>query len=122
MRPLDSLVVFLASLLIGGLGIHVGSIVVTGARGYGHAVVTAGLGALVWAVVGFFLGGVPLLGPALTFLAYLLVIKRRYRSGWLDAAGVALVAWLAVLVVLYGLASVGVTTFEAVNVPGVPWV
>jgi hypothetical protein len=122
MAPVDSLVVLLVSLLIGGLGIHVGASVIVGAREYGHAVVTAALGAVVWAVVGGLFGWIPLLGPALTLLAYLLVIRLRYRTGWVSAAGIALVAWLAVLVVLYVLAAVGVTTLRAVNVPGVPGV
>ena len=122
MALVDSVVVLLVSLLIGGLGIHVGASVVADSRDYSHAVVTAAIGAVVWAVVGGFVGGIPLVGPVLTLLAYLFVIRVRYRTGWLSAAGVALVAWLAVLVVLYVLASVGVTTFEAVNVPGVPGV
>ena len=122
MALVDSVVVLLVSLLIGGLGIHVGASVVAGARDYGHAVVTAAAGAVVWAVVGGLLGGIPLVGPALTLLAYLLVIRLRYRTGWVSAGGIALVAWLSVLVVLYVLATVGVTTFEAVNVPGVPGV
>jgi hypothetical protein len=122
MAIVDSVVVLLVSLLIGGLGIHVGAAVVAGARDYGHAVVTAAVGAIVWAVVGGLLGGIPLVGPALTLLAYLLVIRLRYRTGWVSAGGIALVAWLSALVVLYVLATVGVTTFEAVNVPGVPGV
>jgi hypothetical protein len=122
MALVDSVVVFLVSLLIGGLGIHVGASVVADSRDYSHAVVTAALGALVWSVVGGLVGGIPLIGPALTLLAYLLVIRFRYRVGWVSAGGVAVVAWLAVLVVLYVLATVGVTTFEAVNVPGVPGV
>ena len=118
----DSLVVFVVGLLIGGLGIHVGASVVAGARDYSHAVVTAAIGAVVWAVVGGLVGGIPLLGPVLTLLAYLFVIRLRYRAGWIAAGGIAVVAWLAVLVVLYALATVGVTTFEAVDVPGVPGV
>ena len=119
MALVDNVVVFVASLLIGGLGIHVGAGVVTGSKDYGHAVVTAGLGAIAWAVVNALVGGVPLVGPVLVLLAYLLVIRFRYRAGWLEAGGIALVAWVAVLVVLYLLATVGVTTFDATGVPGV---
>jgi hypothetical protein len=122
MALLDSAVVLLVALLIGGLGIHVGASIVAGGRDYGHAVVTAAVGAIVWAVVGGLVGGIPLLGPVVTLLAYLLVIRIRYRTGWVAAGGIALVAWLAVLVVLYLLAVGGVTTFRAVNVPGVPGV
>ena len=119
MALVDNVVVFVASLLIGGLGIHVGAGLIASSRDYGHAVVTAALGAIVWALVSALVGGVPLLGPALVLLAYLLVIRFRYRVGWLEAGGIALVAWIAVLVVLYLLATVGATSFEATGVPGV---
>jgi len=119
MALLDTVVVFLVSLLIGGLGIHVGSLVVTGASDYGHAVWTALFGAVVWGVVGFLFGYIPLLGPLLVFLAYLGVIKARTDAGWVEAGGIAVVAWVASLAVLWVLAETGWTSFEAVGVPGV---
>lgn len=118
MAPFDNLVVFVVSLLIGGLGIYVGGTVIVGVGDYGHAVVTALLGAVVWAVVGWLVGDMPLVGPVLTLLAYLAVVKWRYRAGWLEAAGIALVAWISALVVLYVLATVGVGDFGAIGVPG----
>lgn len=119
MALVDNVVVLVASLLIGGLGILVGASVIASSRDYSHAVVTAALGAIVWAVVNAIVGGIPLLGPVLVLLAYLLVIRFRYGVGWVAAVGIALVAWVAVLVVLYLLATVGVTSFKATGVPGV---
>ena len=118
MALLDSAVVFLVSLLVGALGIHVGAALIAGVEDYSRAVWTALLGAIVWAVVAFFLGWIPGLGPLLVYLSYLAVIKARYPGGWLDAVGIALVAWVASLAVLYVLAAVGWTSFEAVGVPG----
>lgn len=118
MAPVDRLVVFVVSLLIGGLGIHAGALLVAGRSDYGHAVITALIGALVWAIVGWLVGDVPLVGPVLTLLAYLAVVKWRYRASWLEAGGIALVAWIASLAVLYLLARIGVGSFEAVGVPG----
>ncbi|AGB39095.1 hypothetical protein [Natronococcus occultus] len=115
---IDSLVVFLVSLLIGAFGIFVGAKVVVDTEDYTYALITALIGAIVWAVVGFFLGWIPLLGPILVFLAYLAVINARYPGGWIDALIIAIIAWLAVLVVLYVLAFVGLTGFEAAGVPG----
>ena len=115
---LDSLVVFVVSLLIGALGIHVGAQVIAGVSDYSYAAVTALFGALIWGIVGFFFGWIPLLGPALVLLAYLAVVKRRYPGGWVDAAGITLVAWIAVVVVLYVAATVGATSFDAIGVPG----
>lgn len=115
---IDSLVVFVVSLLIGALGIHVGAVLVAGVSDYTYAVFTALIGAIVWGVLGFLIGWIPLIGPVIVLLAYLTVVKRRYPGGWIDAAGITLVAWLAVLVVLYVLATADVTSFDAVGVPG----
>lgn len=114
-----SLTVFVISLLIGALGIYVGASVVVDTEDYTYAIVTALIGAIVWAVVGFFVGWVPLLGPILVFIAYLAVINSRYPGGWTDALLITLIAWVAVLVVLYILAFLDITTFEAAGVPGV---
>ncbi|RKD95926.1 hypothetical protein [Halopiger aswanensis] len=115
---LASAVVFIASLLIGALGIYVGARVIVGAADYDHAIVTALIGAIVWALVGFFIGWIPLLGPILALLAYIAVINLRYPAGWTAAAMIGLVAWVTVLVALYVLAALGITGFNAVGVPG----
>ncbi len=87
-----SAVVFLASLLIGALGIYLGARIIVGAGNYDHALVTALIGAVVWAVVGFFVGWIPLLGPALALLAYITVINFQYPGDWTAAAMIGLVA------------------------------
>ena len=46
------------------------------------------------------------------------VINYRYPGGWGNAIGIALVAWIASLVVLYILGILGVTAFDAMGVPG----
>ncbi|ELY56631.1 hypothetical protein [Natronolimnohabitans innermongolicus] len=115
---LDSLVVFLVSLLIGGLGLHVGAVVIVDVSNYTYAFFTALFGAIIWSVFGFLFGWIPFLGPIIVLLAYLAVVKRRYPGGWIDAAGITLVAWIAVLVVLYALATADITTFDAIGVPG----
>ncbi|MBV0923574.1 hypothetical protein KTS45_05110 [Halomicroarcula limicola] len=118
MALLDSLVVFLVSLLVGALGIYVGARVVAGHDDYTYAIVTALLGAVVWGVVGFFFGWIPFLGPLLVLLAYVAVINARYPGGWGNAILIALIAWVASLAVLYLLALVGIAGFDAVGVPG----
>lgn len=119
MALIDSIVVFVVSLLIGALGIYVGANLIVDAQDYSYAIITALIGAVVWGIVGFFLGWIPLLGPLLVFLAYLAVINARYPGGWTEAVGITLVAWIAVLIVLYVLALAGLTAFDAVGVPGV---
>lgn len=119
MALIDTIVVFAVSLLIGALGIYVGGRLVTDVDDYGYAVVTALVASVVWTVVAFFFGWIPFLGPLLTLLAYIGVVNYRYPGGVVNAVLIALVAWVASLVVLSLLALVGLATFEAVGVPGV---
>lgn len=116
---IDSLIVFIVSLLIGAVGIYVGARVIVDTEDYTYAIVTALLGAIIWGVVGFFLGWIPLLGPLLALVGYLAVVNARYPGGWVQAAAITIVAWASVLIVLYALAVLGVTGFDAVGVPGV---
>lgn len=118
MALVESLVVFAVSLLIGALGIYLGARVITGEEDYTYAIVTALIATIVWVIIGFFFGWIPLLGPLLALLAYITVINLRYPGSYVDAIGIALVAWIASLVVLYVLAVVGLTSFEAAGVPG----
>lgn len=118
MALVDSVVVFVVSLLIGALGIYAGGRIITGTGDYGHAVFTALLGAIVWAVVGALLGWIPFLGPLVTLVAYVAVINYRYPGGWGNAVLIALIAWIAALVVLYVLALFGVGSPSALGVPG----
>ncbi|MFC7045196.1 hypothetical protein ACFQH6_07045 [Halobacteriaceae archaeon GCM10025711] len=119
MALIDSVVVFVVSLLIGALGIYVGASVVVDVRDYSYAVLVALVGAVEWGVVGFFLGWIPFLGPLVTLLAYVGVINALYPGGFVDAVLVALVAWVATFVVVFVLALLGLSAFEAVGVPGV---
>ncbi|WP_018256516.1 hypothetical protein [Halomicrobium katesii] len=99
-----SVVTFIVSLLIGGLGIYVGARVMTGGGDFERAVWTALFAALGVGVVSLLVGWIPLLGgllgTVLGFLVYLGVINWRYPGGWIDAAGIALIAWLASVLVL----------------------
>jgi len=118
MAVINSIIVFVVNLLIGALGIYVGARVISDYDDYTYAIVTALIGAIVWAVVSLFVGWIPLLGPILVLIAYVAIINWRYPGGWVDAILIALVAWIAVLVVVYVLAAVGLTSFGAVGVPG----
>ncbi|PSP26872.1 hypothetical protein BRC65_09075 [Halobacteriales archaeon QH_2_65_14] len=118
MALVDSIIVLVVSLLVGALGIYVGARVITDEDDYTYAIVTALIGAVIWAILGFLVGWIPLVGPLVVFIAYVTVINLRYPGGWVNAILISLIAWLAAVVVLYVLAVVGITSFEAVGVPG----
>jgi hypothetical protein len=118
MGLVSGLVTFVVSALIGGLGIYVGAQLVAGEGSYTEALVTALVGAVVWAVVGTVFGLIPLLGPLVTLLAYLAVLKFAYGVNWVEAGAIALVAWLTLLVVFVVLGPL-LGVFDAVGVPGI---
>lgn len=118
MAIIETLIVFVVSLLIGAVGIYVGARLLTERNDYAYAVITAFIASLVWSIVAFFLGWIPFLGPLLALLAYLAIINMRYPGGWGNAIAISLLAWISSLVVLYVLALFGLTSFEAVGVLG----
>lgn len=110
----NSLASFFVALLVGGLAIYVSARFVVGVRSYVHAVVTAFIGAVAWALTAW----IPLVGPVLALVAWVWVINWRYRGGWGSAIVIGLVAWVAAAVVLFvvnGILGLGVGAF---GVPG----
>lgn len=118
MALIDSLIVFVVSLLIGATGIYLGARIITNTESFEKAAITALVGAIVWAVVGFLFGWIPLLGPLLVLIAYIGVVNWQYPGGWVSATGIALIAVVVSIVILYVLALLGVVAFEALGVPG----
>ncbi|MCU4801629.1 hypothetical protein OB920_14715 [Halobacteria archaeon HArc-gm2] len=119
MALVESIIGFVVSLLIGAAGIYLGASILTDVEDYTYAIVTALIASLVWFIVAAFLGWIPLLGALLALLAYIAVINYRYPGGWVEAIGIALIAWIATVVILYVLALLGITSFSAIGIPGV---
>ncbi|MCL9814936.1 hypothetical protein [Natranaeroarchaeum aerophilus] len=111
----SSLITFVVSLFIGGIGIYVGAKVVADVEDYSYALITALIGGILWGVVEFI---VPFIGGLVAFIAYLWLINRRYPGGWIDAILITLIAWLAIFVTLVILSMVGLGGFDAYGVPG----
>lgn len=108
------IVSFVVALLIGGLAIYISARVVVDVDDYSHAVITAFVGAIAWAIGSL----VPLIGSVIALIAWIWVIKWRYPGGWMAAILIGAVAWVAALIVLFLLNSVlglGITAF---GVPG----
>lgn len=109
---------FLVSLLIGTLAINAGArVFVDSDAGYRRAALTALVGAVAWAVVAFFAGWIPLLGPLLALVAWVGIINWRYQGGWATAAGIGGVAWVVALGLLYLLSALGVVGLDALGIP-----
>ena len=111
----DALVSFVIALLVGGLAIYLAARAVVGVDDYDHALVTAVLGALAWALTAW----VPLLGPLLALVVWIGVIRWRYPGGWVTAGLIGLGAWLVALLILFVVNSVFQLGIGAFGVPGV---
>lgn len=113
-----SLIVLLVNLIIGTIAIYAGArLIIDADSPIGRAAVTALLGALAWALVSFFFGFIPILGPLLTLVAWVGIINWQYPGGWGTAAGIGLIAWLVAVATLVVLGSFGLVGFEALGVP-----
>ncbi|WP_101294610.1 hypothetical protein [Halegenticoccus soli] len=119
MALVDTILIFVISLLVGALAIHVGAkLVIDSDVGFVRAVITALVGAIVWGVLSFFVGWIPLLGPLLMLIAWISVINLQYPGGWGSAAAIGFVAWIVAVVALYVLAVLNIVSLGALGVPG----
>lgn len=112
---IGAIVAFVVALLIGGLAIYVSARVVVDVDSYGHAVITALLGAIAWALTAW----IPLVGPLIALIAWVGVINWRYPGGWLKAGVIGIVAWIAALLILFILNAVLRLGIGAFGIPGI---
>lgn len=117
--PVEGLVVFATSLLVGGATIHVAAKYAIFRDGIGglpfeHAVVTALLGALTWALLAW----IPLVGWLAALAGWIGVVRWRYPGGWREAAFTGAAAWAAVVVAIATLELLGVGAVAVLGVLG----
>ncbi|TQQ81343.1 hypothetical protein EGH24_09515 [Halonotius terrestris] len=111
---IGALVSFIIALLIGGLAIYLSARFVVDVDDYSHAIVTAVLGAIGWALTSW----VPLIGPLIALVVWIGVINWRYPGGWTKAGIIGFIAWLAASIILFvtnSLLSLGIGAF---GIPG----
>ncbi len=109
-----SIVAFVIALFIGGLAIYLSALFVVDVDDYSHAVVTALLGAIAWALTVW----IPLIGPIVALVVWVGVINWRYPGGWVKAAILGVIAWIAALLVLLVVNSVLGLGLGAFGIPG----
>jgi len=115
MAPIiGSVVSFVVALLVGGLAIFISARSIAGVDDYSHAVVTAFLGAIGWALTSW----VPLIGPVIALVVWIGVINWRYPGGWGKAGAIGLIAWLAALGILFVTNSLFNLGIGAFGIPG----
>jgi hypothetical protein len=112
---LGTIVSFVVALLIGGLAIYISGRVVADVDDYSHAVITALVGAIAWAIGSL----IPVIGAVVALIAWVWVINWRYPGGWKNAAIMGLLAWAGALVIIALLNSVLGLGISAFGVPGV---
>ncbi|MFC6826535.1 hypothetical protein [Halopelagius fulvigenes] len=115
-----SALIWFVGLLVGAVGIAAGAkLLVDRDTGFRRAILTALVGATVWALVSYFLGGIPLVGPILMLIIWVGVINWIYPGGWGIAAGIGLIAWLVAVGILFALGTLGIVTPDALGIPGI---
>jgi hypothetical protein len=115
-----AIVGFAVNLLVGGVAFYASArfLIYRDRYGHGdvgHALLTAVLGALAWAI----LSQIPVLGTVLAFVGWLGVVRFRYPGGWERAITLAAAAWAVAVLLVALLALLGLKPVSAVGVPGV---
>jgi hypothetical protein len=110
-----SIIAFVIALLVGGLAIYVSARLVVDVDDYSHAVVTALLGAIGWALTAW----IPLVGPLIALIVWVGVIRWRYPGGWVKAAIIGFGAWVSAIIILWVVNTVFSLGIGAFGIPGV---
>lgn len=110
---------FAIDLLLGALALFVAARYVTyrddfRSNGFEHALVTALLGAVVWAI----LATIPLVGALLALVGWVAVLHWRYPGSLLRAGVTGAAAWAVAVVVLAAFELLGIRSLSALGVPG----
>lgn len=90
---------FIAALVISAIVIFVASKLLGEKEGFGTAIAAAFVGAIIYAVVRFFMPGI--LGSLLALVGWLLALKALYHIGWLKALLMAIIIWIFATIVSF---------------------
>ena len=93
-----AVVFFLIGLIVSAIIIYVVTKLFGEKEGFGTALLAALVGAIIYALVYFFLGS-GLLAAVIAGIGWLLALGSLYEMGWWKALGVAIVVWIVSLIV-----------------------
>ena len=122
---LGTVLIFVVSVLAGGVGNYLGIRLVSDQHPtYVHAVVSSILSATVWAVVSYGLtvsdpGITPFAGALVALVVWIVVLYFRYDGGIVTAVPAGIAAWIIAVVTLYVVALLTTVPFEAIGIPAV---
>lgn len=120
-----AVLVFVVSVLVGGVGNYVGIRLVSDQHpSFVHAVVSTVLSAAVWALVSYGLqvsdaSVAPFTSALVALLVWVLVLYVRYDGGIVTAVPAGVASWLVAVATLSLVAVFTTVPFEAVGIPAV---
>jgi Na+/melibiose symporter-like transporter len=104
---LATVIVFLISLVISAIIIYIVTKIFGEKEGFGTALLTAFIGAIIYAIAYYFLR--PELGWLASLIggiAWLIALGVMYKIGWLKALGIAIIIWIIAAIVSFFLPTV----------------
>ncbi len=111
------LIAFIIYLLVVGFVLWAAGEIVVGRRvTFGQAFAIAGAGTFLVLATLLLLGG-GLLGLLVAFLVFLALIRHYFKTGWLAAIGVTIMAVIVVVVIVFvlGLLAIGLFSIPSIN-------
>ncbi|MDD5086755.1 MAG: hypothetical protein PHV16_03290 [Candidatus Nanoarchaeia archaeon] len=104
MAFLGALIGFLISLIISAIIIYLAAKLFGEKEGFGTAILAAFIGAIIFAIVSYFLGG--WIASVIGGIAWLIALGSLYKMGWLKAFVVAVVIWIFAAIVSWVLPTI----------------
>lgn len=98
MAIISALLGFFISLIISAIIIYLATKLMGEEEEFGTAVLTAFIGAIIFALVSYFLG-VGLVASLVGGLAWLLALGSLYKMGWLKSFAVSIIIWIFAAIV-----------------------
>lgn len=98
MALLGVLIGFLISLIISAIIVYVATKLFGEKEGFGTAILTAFIGAIIFAVVSYFIGA-GWIAALIGGIAWLIALGMLYKIGWIKSFVVAVVIWIFATIV-----------------------